>query len=207
MIDAQLAESSHFKEGQVLNMDFINKLKTKELKEEAHQLNRRTEFKVLSHGYVKGKPIDLSGPQDTSTISGGRLTAKDSVPTKVEAQEAIPEVKNIITGVIHKVTKGETYTTIAKKYQLTVKQLKDINDLKGAEPIREGMDLKITPGGDYSEYDRNFYTLDKEDDSYSKIAKKLNKKASDLKKINKGIDEDKLKAGMKIRVIEEEGNK
>lgn len=41
-----------FPAGSVINDAFIAKLKTEELKEEAHQLNRRTEFKVLRNDYV-----------------------------------------------------------------------------------------------------------------------------------------------------------
>lgn len=41
-----------FAAGSVINDAFIAKLATEELKEEAHQLNRRTEFKVLRNDYV-----------------------------------------------------------------------------------------------------------------------------------------------------------
>lgn len=42
---------SFLKEGDILNEEFINKLPTKEEKEVAHQLNRRTEFKVIRTDY------------------------------------------------------------------------------------------------------------------------------------------------------------
>ncbi|NCO56468.1 MAG: hypothetical protein GW876_13870, partial [Bacteroidetes bacterium] len=41
-----------FKEGDILNEDYINKLLTQELKDQANQINRRTEFKVLSTNYI-----------------------------------------------------------------------------------------------------------------------------------------------------------
>jgi peptidoglycan-associated lipoprotein len=41
-----------FAEGSVINDAFIAKLATEEMKEEAHQLNRRTEFKVLRNDFV-----------------------------------------------------------------------------------------------------------------------------------------------------------
>ena len=40
-----------FKEGQILSEDYINGLKKKKYKEIAHQLNRRTTFKVISQSY------------------------------------------------------------------------------------------------------------------------------------------------------------
>ena len=42
---------SFLKKGDILNEDFINHLETDEQKEEAHQINRRTEFKVLKTDY------------------------------------------------------------------------------------------------------------------------------------------------------------
>lgn len=49
VLDAAVGE---FPKGSVINDAFIGKLATEELKEEAHQLNRRTEFKVLRNDYV-----------------------------------------------------------------------------------------------------------------------------------------------------------
>lgn len=49
VLDTQVGE---FAKGSVINDAFIAKLATTELKEEAHQLNRRTEFKVLRNDYV-----------------------------------------------------------------------------------------------------------------------------------------------------------
>ncbi|MFC2176608.1 OmpA family protein, partial [Bacteroidota bacterium] len=49
VLDAAVGE---FKVNSVINDSFINRLATDELKEEAHQLNRRTEFKVLRNDFV-----------------------------------------------------------------------------------------------------------------------------------------------------------
>lgn len=45
-------DSGSFKAGSVINDAFVNRQPTNDLKEEAHQLNRRTEFKVLRSDYV-----------------------------------------------------------------------------------------------------------------------------------------------------------
>lgn len=51
-IDNKLAEEYDFlDEGDVLTEDFINNLETEEQQEAAHQINRRTEFKVISTDY------------------------------------------------------------------------------------------------------------------------------------------------------------
>jgi len=49
---------SVFPIGTVLDEKFINSLKTKELTEAAHQLNRRTEFQVLCSDWAAGKAAD-----------------------------------------------------------------------------------------------------------------------------------------------------
>ena len=47
------------KEGDVLTEAFIKKLSTVQEQEEAHQINRRTEFKVLRTDYVPKKPVNV----------------------------------------------------------------------------------------------------------------------------------------------------
>jgi peptidoglycan-associated lipoprotein len=192
-----------FKAGDVMTDEFINGLKKTSLKEEAHQLNRRTEFKVLRTNYVKGqKAVENVPPPGTvldSTEIKTEVKEDPTKETKVEASEKLHDTLPKEPGKIYIAEKKDTYMSIAKKFDLTVKDLKALNGLKG-EQLFEGMELKVEPGGDYSEYDRNFYTLDKGDDSYSKLAKRLNMKTSDLKKWNKGVDEDTFRPGKRIRI-------
>ena len=55
-IDARIEQSyPYLKEGSLLNDEFINALESEEQREVCHQLNRRTEFRVLSTNY---KPAD-----------------------------------------------------------------------------------------------------------------------------------------------------
>ncbi|MFM7021899.1 MAG: OmpA family protein [Flavobacteriales bacterium] len=49
---------SYFPVGTRLTEAFINSLKTKELQEVAHQMNRRTEFRILCDDWVPGKAAD-----------------------------------------------------------------------------------------------------------------------------------------------------
>jgi len=48
-----------------------------------------------------------------------------------------------VTGDIYTADKKDTYSGVAKKYNMDVKTLKTLNNLK-AEPIYEGMELKVT---------------------------------------------------------------
>ncbi len=55
VIDEQTAEQTNFEIGDVLDAEYIDNLDTEMEKEVAHQLNRRTEFRVLRTDYVPGE--------------------------------------------------------------------------------------------------------------------------------------------------------
>ena len=177
-----------FKKGDVLNESFINDLADKKLKEEAHQLNRRTEFRVLRTNYI-----------DPKAAVNEIEEAPAPPPVKEEVkEEPKPEVKSG-PGEIYSCKSSDTYNSVAKLYSITVKELKTLNGIKN-EQMEEGMELKVDPTGDYTEYDKKFYTLSKDEDSWKVVAKKLNMKESELKKMNKGVDDNTFRPGKKIRI-------
>lgn len=207
-------DNGSFKAGDVLNEAFIDKLPNTKQKEEAHQMNRRTEFRVLRTNYVKGQSAteDINIPQPVATMvdsSGVKAVEDASVAKQVEAKDAAtgevvsgPSTPTVqAPGELYVVKKDDTYNSIAKANKMTLKDLKSLNGLKG-EVIFTGMELKITPNGDYTEYNKKFRTLEKGEDSWSVIAKKINMKESDLKKLNKNIDKDSLRPGKKIRIAQ-----
>ena len=63
-----------FKAGTQLTEDFINKLPSNEAREAAHQLNRRTEFRILSKDYVPRTEI---GVNDSVNIAINPMETKD----------------------------------------------------------------------------------------------------------------------------------
>ena len=52
LITVKIARNTTFKEGDALNEEYIKQLTNEELKEKANQINRRTEFKVLTTNYI-----------------------------------------------------------------------------------------------------------------------------------------------------------
>ena len=65
-----------FKAGSVLTEDFINKLPSTEIKEAAHQMNRRTEFRILSKDFVPRTTINENqtvnitiNPEDENNVT------------------------------------------------------------------------------------------------------------------------------------------
>jgi peptidoglycan-associated lipoprotein len=193
----------HFKAGDVLTDAFINNLKSKELKEEAHQLNRRTEFKALRNNYVKGQKANENVPSkgNAADTTGKKMepVGDGNNPDKSVVTEKPKEAPAKEAGKIYTCEKKDTYMSVSKKFSISMKDLKSMNGIK-AEQIFEGMELKVEKNGDYADYDSKFYILETGDDSYSKIAKKTNLKSSELKKMNKGIEEDTFHPGKRIRI-------
>ncbi len=62
----QAARYRFLPEGQLLDEKFIKSLSTVEEQEAAHQINRRTEFKVLSTNYIP-KPNSATSPSDSTS--------------------------------------------------------------------------------------------------------------------------------------------
>ncbi len=205
---ALVKDIGSFKQGDVLNESFISNLKSTKLKEEAHQLNRRTEFKVLRTNYVKGQSQsdNILTPQTDSTKLEIESELVPVVGVGVATQVDVKEAKDTTKvksgpGELYVAQKKDTYVSIAKTYGISVKDLKALNDIR-AEQIFEGMELKVDPTGDYSDYNKKFYTLGKGEDSWKVIAKKLSIKEADLKKLNKGIDDKSFRPGKKIRIVQ-----
>jgi peptidoglycan-associated lipoprotein len=209
-----IRDMGSFKAGDVMTDQFISTLKSNKVKEEAHQLNRRTEFKVLRTNYVKGQGatenINLQTPQATivdssnaqlqpveNTNVAGEVIVAEAAHSQTAADSAAAKPSG--PGEIYVAKKNDTYNSIAKANSMTVKDLKTLNGLKG-EQIYEGMELKVSMGGDYKEFDKKFYTVDKGENTWQIIAKKLDMKVSDLKKLNKDVGEDQLRPGKRIRI-------
>ncbi len=179
-----------FKKGDVLNDAFISGLPTSKLKEEAYQLNRRTEFRVLRTNYIDPKTA-------AEEAAAAELTPVLTPETPVQVEVKEEEKKG--PGALYVCKKTDTYNSVAKQYDISAKDLKSLNGIKN-EQIEEGMELKVELNGDYTEYDKKFYILVKGDDSWKNVAKKLNMKEGDLKKLNKGLSDNDFRPGKKIRI-------
>ncbi len=111
--------------GTVITDAFIAKLKTNDEKEAAHQLNRRTEFKVLRDDYVPKATTVAPAP---AVVPAGGV----AVPAPVAGQAKM-----------HEVEKKETLFSISKKYGLSVQDLKKMNNLGEDAKIEVGMKLVV----------------------------------------------------------------
>ncbi|MCC5916365.1 MAG: OmpA family protein [Cryomorphaceae bacterium] len=161
----------YFKAGTVLTEQYIRKQKA-EIQEVANQINRRTDFKVLHDNYV---------------------------PTKVVKTESGEEKKVEIKPIIHTVEGRESFAAIAKQYNIDIRTLRDLNGgLRGVRPF-EGLELKVVPEADYSDWERTRYRVQM-GDNLSKIAKEHDLKAKELRDLNEGIKDADISPGMIIKI-------
>lgn len=157
-----------FPEGTNLTESYIRK-QSKENQEVANQINRRTDFKVLSDNYVPSTPV--------AGEDAGNTGAADNGPSRKIGETVTLTAKDRSLG------------KIAAKYKMNVVQLKKLNSgLKGARPL-PGMVLKVSLDGDYTEFDKTHYQVQK-GDTLRSIAKKLGISVKELKQLN-GFKSDK----------------
>lgn len=101
----------------------------------------------------------------------------------------------------HKVSKGETFYSISKKYSITVDELYKENGLSKDDLLKVGQVLKIPSkeGSVVSERQYDLYTVQKGDTLYH-IAKINAITVDELKKLNSLEDASSLKAGQKLKI-------
>ena len=156
-----------FKEGDKLSESFIKRLGGDD-QEVANQINRRTDFKVLSDDYVPSAPVATA----------------DGEPALAPAKKN----ENPIGQTITLGPKDRSLGKIAMQNGMNVVELKKLNaGLRGARPM-PGMVLKITKNGDYTEFDATHYQIQRGDQLRS-IAKKVGSDVKTLKSLN-GIKND-----------------
>ena len=126
----------------------------------------------------------------------------------IDKEEVLKEVSKVSDRTVHKVKKGETLASIAKKYNVSVSSLKQWNNLK-KETLKVGQKLTIfTSGGPMATSSTNSkakgssspqYYVVKAGDTLASIAKKYHTTVANLKKLN-NLKSDTIKAKQKLRV-------
>ena len=134
------------------------------------------------------------------------------IPNKAQAlyQEKLPELfnlKNLVARngrysqngerrVYHIIKKGDTLSTIARKYDVSLKSLISINNLRLGRPLIPGKRLKV---------EKNFsgIYIVKRGDSLSRISQKFKLPVKQIKSIN-GLKTSRIYHGQRIRISAED---
>ena len=101
----------------------------------------------------------------------------------------------------YKVKSGDTLYSIAKKYNISVDELKELNNLKNNN-ITVGQVLKIKSNIPSEEVTGKNYYIVKSGDTLYSIAKKYNTTVDEIKKLN-NLKSDNLSIGMELKIKEE----
>jgi membrane-bound lytic murein transglycosylase D len=159
---------------------------------------------LKSNKIVVGKSLIINSDVDASKVSKSKRDDNSKTVASVN-----PKISNLKTSSsIHKVKSGETLSAIADKYNVTIKEIENWNNLKNSK-IVEGQSLMINP----STNGKSSKTLSKnEKDSGDKthkvregeslwtIAKNYNVQVADLIEWN-NLKNDRVKVGQKIKII------
>lgn len=150
----------------------------------ANQINRRTDFRVLSEDYVPADPNKLP---DANAVD-----VRDILDEKQNAE--------VPPGEIYTMKDRESFGIIARKFKINIRDLKSLNGgLRGVRPF-EGLRLKVEPEGDYTAWDETHYQVQIREDSFRDIAKKLDMDDDTLEDLNPDIKDKDLKPGMWIKI-------
>ena len=143
---------------------------------------------VLMLSFALTSTVQAESSRSTKT-DNKKKKSKKSKNKKKESKKKSKAIK-------HEVIPGETLGSIAKRYGVTVKQIKKWNKLK-SDTIRVGQKLTIYPKVVPQARSKKIHIV-KKGETLGKIAKKYKVSVDDLKKWNRGIKPDKLKIGQEI---------
>lgn len=184
-----------------IEFDHVNLDMPVNLRIMAEKMNINYEdFKALNPKY-KGEVAPLNSDKTLALrIPPGSFeiamnAAKESTTDTVEFIADQDEIQN------YKVRKGDTFSTIARRFRTTVAYLKDINDFSRKKRLRLGMKILVpdrTPLTEKRpELSGRFYIV-QPGDSLASIASKYQITVNDLKKANRLSRKSKVKSGKKL---------
>jgi len=140
-----------------------------------------------NEGYKKKR----SAASEKNNVSEKKTLKENSPLDKVaETSKASPE------DLYHLVRKGDTLSSVSRKYSVSLAELRELNDLKKSAKLRNGQKLLVKSAG------QKKYTVKKGDNILS-IARKFDIDAEELMEINE-MDSPSLKIGQKLYLEEDQ---
>jgi len=147
-------------------------------------LNSAANLKVQPQAEMKAVGESAAESEDFLVYGGSAVVKPNLAQTK--------KIQRPRTAIVyHRVQPGETVSTIAQKYDITVSTILWENNLTAYSLIRPGDTLAILPASGIS------YTVQK-GDTLQGIAKRYNVEVAEISNFNKIADSSYLKSGQKI---------
>lgn len=204
------------------------KINKKETESDNNSTNNSTNSKTLTHKVKKGETLariaDLYGVTIADIKKSNKIrkdkvllgqeiiietTDKNSNVADLKERKSQSKLTTSNSTTIHKVQKGETLGMIAAQYGVTENDIKSLNsDVIEGNTIFSGTNLKIvsneSKGAANSQNNKvnklpNYYKVES-GETLSSIARKFGVSIPKLLEKNKGLNENKIKVGQKIRI-------
>ena len=140
--------------------------------------------KYLPRGYELRVPVGEGRPDPEQALAG--------IDSGHRFYAQIPDRE-------HQVRRGETLSTIAARYNTTVRELMAMNNLRNADQIRAGQTLRLPVEGDVEPITEERYTV-RQGDTLSEIAHRAGMSTSALAAANALDPERPIRPGMTLRV-------
>ena len=152
-----------FPAGTVLSEASIRKMPASQ-QETANQINRRTDFRVIRDDYTP--------PVDTAALA-------EEMGEKAKNAEPAKPVK----GEMYTVGDKESFATVCRNANVGITDLRKLNGgLRGVR-LEPGMILKVTPNGDYADFDSKHRQVNL-GETWKTLAKDLGVKEKELRELN-----------------------
>ena len=148
-------------------------------------------------GIARKYGVTVAALQRWNDLAGSRINAGQTL-TIYPGGNAPPGTTTTTATTTHKVRRGENLTKIAKKYGVTVADLRRWNGLRG-DHLRVGQRLKVKASAASSGGGRWISYTVKRGDNLTKIAKKYGATTAELRKWN-ALRTDALRAGQRLAV-------
>lgn len=178
-------------------------------------INLRLMAEKMNYNYEDFKALNPKfkgeiAPLETDNTLGLRIppgsyemaltASNESIVDKVEYVADQNEIQ------LYRIKKGDTFSSLARRYRTTVAYLRDINDFSRKKKIRVGQKIFVPDRTPLKEKRpelaaKKFHIVQK-GDNVASIAKKYNTSVSKLRKLNKLKSKSNLKVGVRILLPE-----
>lgn len=151
---------------------------------------------------IDGMPAKMNTTTGVYTFTNGEpssYTSQSNTQTEPTTVAVVSETNVIVTndGTIHTVSKGETLYSISKKYQISMAQIKSVNNLD-TNVLSVDQKLKIGYNTSAEIKEVLVYTVAKGDTLY-RIAKASNLSVQELKELN-NLENNNISIGQELKL-------